>query len=77
MNRNLERRLAAAEKARPPAPSFRSKAKRDAAVAAVLDDPERVRGTLAKLVDEENADGRTAAFMSRRAAVMAAMRADT
>ena len=54
-----------------------TKEERDAAVRAVLDDPDRVREIMVDLVGEENAGNRTDAFMRRQAVTAAALRADT
>lgn len=77
--KTVMKRLAAVERMRrPPTPwELRSKAERDADVAAVLNDPLQVRAIMVRLVGEGSADARTAATMSRRAATLAAMRADT
>ena len=77
--RTIAKRVAAVEKIRKPLTPWerRSKAERDAEVAAVLDDPVQLREVMARLVGEENADGRTLAFSNHRAAIAAAGRADT
>lgn len=54
-----------------------AKEERDAAVRAVLNDPDKVRAIIAGLVGDEHADSRADAFESRRAGTAAAMRADT